>query len=131
MDTPTLREIKQTTEKLSNSKVAGYDGIPAKLWKSGGNHLLEWLHEFLTLCWEEGKIPQDFKDATIIPIYKNKGNKTDCNNNSGITLLSITAKTLAKILLSRLVANITEKAHQRNQCGFRKNRNTNDMVFVL
>ena len=67
----------------------------------------------------------------IITLYKNKGEKSDCSNYRGITLLSIAGKILARILLHRLVSAIVEEHLPESQCGFRANRGTTDMVFVL
>ena len=52
--------------------------------------------------WRHEAIPQDFKDASIIHLYKRKGNPQVCDNHRGISLLSIAGKILAKILLSCL-----------------------------
>ena len=41
-------------------------------------------------------IPQDLKDASIIHLYKRKGNPQVCDNHRGISLLSIAGKILAK-----------------------------------
>jgi hypothetical protein len=46
-------------------------------------------------------------------------------------LSSIAGKVLAKIMLSRLVEHISEGVLPETQCGFRKNRSTTGMVFVL
>ena len=51
---------------------------------------------------EEGSVPQDMRDATIVTIYKNKGDRSDCNNYRGISLLSIVGKLFARIALHRL-----------------------------
>jgi hypothetical protein len=40
-------------------------------------------------------------DPTVVPIHK-KGNKTDCSNYQGISLLSTSYKISSNILLSRL-----------------------------
>ena len=78
-----------------------------------------------------GKLPQDLRDAIIITLYKNEGEKSDCSNYRGITLLSIAGKILARALLIRLIPSIAEEHFLESQCGFRNNRSTTDMVFVL
>ena len=39
------------------------------------------------------------RDAKIITLYKNKGERSDCNNYRGISLLSVTGKVFAKVIL--------------------------------
>jgi hypothetical protein len=75
-------------------------------------------------------VPQAFKDAKISTLYKNKGERGDCNNYRGISLLSVTGKLLARILLSRLLA-IAEDVYPESQCGFRSGRSTTDMIFTV
>ena len=76
-------------------------------------------------------IPQDLKDASIIHLYKRKGNPLVCDNHRGISLLSIAGKILAKILLNRLNAHLDQAGLiPESQCGFRKDRGTIDMIFT-
>ena len=56
----------------------------------------------LCLCWREGKVPQDMRDANIVTLYKNKGDRSDGNNYSGISLLSIVGKLFIRVALKRL-----------------------------
>jgi len=56
----------------------------------------------------------------IVPIHK-KGDKTECNNYRGISLLPTTYKILPNILLSRLIP-YAEEIMGDYQCGFRRNR---------
>ena len=112
-------------------KAAGVDGIPPEVWKAGGKALHIKLHEFFTLCWNQGQLPQDLRDAIIITLYKNRGEKSECTNYRGITLLSIAGKILARILLNRLTPSVAESVLPESQCGFRANRGTVDMVFAL
>ena len=128
---PTLQEVIKAIEQLKSGKAAGVDGIPPEIWKHGGETLHSKLHELFTCCWEKGKLPQDLRDAVIITLYKNKGEKSDCSNYRGITLLSIAGKILARVLLNRLVPAIADHNLPESQCGFRANRGTTDMVFVL
>jgi len=50
-----------------------------------------------------GSVPQTFKDASIVTIYK-KGDRTDGGNY--ITLLSIASKIFARILLNILFTHV-------------------------
>ena len=75
-------------------------------------------------------VPQQWKDAKIISIYKSKGDSAVCGNSRGISLLSVAGKVLAKILLSRLNSSIVDEICPESQCGFRRERGTVDMIFV-
>ena len=83
----------------------------------------------LNSCLEEELLPQDFKDALIVIIYKKKGERSDCGNHRGIALLSIAGKILAKIVLSR-IRPISESILPESQCGFRAGKSTGDRIFT-
>ncbi|KAK2163547.1 hypothetical protein NP493_1455g00025 [Ridgeia piscesae] len=80
--------------------------------------------------WEVGSVPQTWKDANIVTTYK-KGDRTDCGNYVGISLLSITGKIFARILLNRLSTHITPEVVPETQYGFRGNPSTVDVIFCL
>ena len=50
-------------------KNAGRDGIPAEVWKYGGANLSNRLHRYIIKIWEEGHVPQAWKDANMVTIY--------------------------------------------------------------
>ena len=62
--------------------------------------------------------------------HKNKGDKSICGNSRGKSLLAVAGKVMAKVMLHRLVNNITEGLLPESQCGFRKNRSSVDMIFT-
>ena len=64
--------------------------------------LLKELHEILCECWREGVVPQDMRDANIATLYKNEGDRGNCNNYRGISLLNILGKLFAKVVLMKL-----------------------------
>ena len=66
-----------------------------------------------------------------LSLYKNKGEKSDCSNYRGITLLSIAGKILARVLLYRFISMTAQENTPESQYGFKINRGTVDMIFVL
>ena len=127
---PTMAEMVRAIASLKDGKAPGGDGIPAEVWKHGGDNLFSRLHQLITNAWEVGSVPQAWKDASIVTIYK-KGDRTDYGNYRGISLLSIAGKIFARILLNRLSTHITPEVVPETQCGFRGNRSTMDMIFCL
>ena len=127
---PSLEELSQAIDALHPGKSPGNDGIPAEIIQSGKPALLEPLHSLLCQCWEDGIVVQDMKDSNIITLYKNKGERSDCNNYRGISLLSIAGKVFAKVTLERLKI-LAERIYPEAQCGFRPERSTIDMIFSL
>ena len=75
-------------------------------------------------------VPQDTIDSKIITLYKNKGERNDCNNYRGISLLSIVGKVFARVILLGL-QKLAERIYPESQCSFRAQRSTIDMVFSL
>lgn len=76
----TLDEVKVAVKSLASNKALGTHGIPAEIYQKGGDDILSTLFDVLTNIWKERMIPQDFKDASIIPIYKKEGNIQVCGN---------------------------------------------------
>ena len=93
--------------------------------------LLEQLTSLFRSIWEAGQVPQDFKDSSIVHIYKRKGGKTSCDNHRGISLLCIAGKILARVILNRLITHIADSIVPESQGGFRARKVTSDMVFAV
>jgi hypothetical protein len=74
-------------------------------------------------------LPEAWKESVTVPIYK-KGDKTDCSNYPGISILSTTYKILSNSLLSRLTP-YAEEIIGDHQCGFRRNKSTTDLIFSI
>ena len=128
---PTVTETRKAIQHLSSGKAPRTDAIPAEVYKTGGLPMAEKLTEFFKCMWRKEAIPQDFNDASIIHLYKRKGNPQVCDNHRGISLLSIAGKILAKNLLNRLNAHLDQAGLiPESQCGFRKDRWIIDMIFT-
>jgi len=44
------------------------------------------VHEVINSIWNKEEMPEEWKESIILPIFKN-GDKTDCSNHRGISLL--------------------------------------------
>lgn len=111
-------------------KAAGPDGVPDDVFRSNGESVVWCMCTFIAEVWATGLVPQQWKDANIVSIYKNKGDRAICDNSRGISLLSAGGKVILKIILIRLLECIVEMVLPESQCVFRKDRSTADMVFV-
>ena len=104
-------------DKLKSHKSPRIDEILAELIKAGGGTICLEIHKLITSIWKKEKWPEEWKESFIVPIHK-KGDKTDCNNYRGISLLPTTYKILSNILLSWLIPYAKEIIGD-HQCGFR------------
>ena len=127
---PTLLEVREAVEGLKPRKAPGPDMVPSELLVGGDSAMHEYLHHIIIKIWQGESIPSSWKDALITTIYKNKGDKADCGNSRGISLLGGAGKVLARLLLKRLVTSVSEDLMPETQCGFRANRSTVDMIFA-
>lgn len=79
----------------------------------------------------KGEVPQILKNANIVTILKKKGDKAVCGNIRSISFLSVAGKMVTKIMLSRLICQVTEQHLPERQCGFREDRSTSNMISCL
>ena len=60
---PTMDEMAKAIAGMKDGKAPGGDGIPAEVWKHGGDNLFSRLHQLITNAWEVGSVPQAWKDV--------------------------------------------------------------------
>jgi hypothetical protein len=126
---PSASEGEAATAKLKRYKSPGADQIPAELIQAGGETLRSEIRKLIKLIWNKEELPHQWKESIAVPIHK-KGDKTDCSNYRGISLLSTSYKILSNILLARLTPYADEIIGDY-QCGFRRNRSTTDQIFYI
>jgi hypothetical protein len=113
---PCRLEAEIAIAKLKKYKSPGSDQIPAELIQAGGEILLSAIHKLINSVWNKEELPDQWKQSIIVPVHK-KGDKTDCNNYCGISLLSTSYKILSDILLSMLSPYVVAIVGD-HQCGF-------------
>ena len=93
---PTEDEIATAMKAMANKKAVGPDGLTAELLKLGLQQDRTILLEFYRLAifiWREGKVREQWKDA-VITVLNKKGDKMECGNYCGISLVSHAGKAL-------------------------------------
>ena len=126
---PTEDEIRRAIKNLKTGKAAGPDKVVAEALQAGGDVLIKPLLKLLEVIWRKEEVPQAWKDGIVIPIHK-KGEKSDCSNYRGITLLSVAGKILTTIIQWRILQNLEETTDEQ-QAGFRPGRGCADQIFSL
>nr|VZI13328.1 unnamed protein product [Spirometra erinaceieuropaei] len=120
----------KAVQQLSSGEAPGSDAIPAEVYKHGGPQLMDHLTAPFQEMWRQGEVPQDFTDATIVHLHKQKGNRQLCDNHRGISLLNIAWKIFARICLNRLTNHLEEGLLSDCQCSFRRHRGTKYMICI-
>ena len=69
---PTVDETVKAIKLLSSGKVQGSDAKPADIYKAGGTPIAKKLIELFHITGKKEAIPQEFKDASIIHLFKRK-----------------------------------------------------------
>ena len=131
-DPITEDEVKITCKKLKNNKSPGDDGILNEYIKASMNSMVQQYVGLFNKILDSGVYPEKWTVGLIIPIYKKKGDRKDCNNYRGITLLSCIGKLFTSILNERLKKFCEiNKIIKENQAGFRPKHSTVDHIFSL
>ena len=130
---PTMQELTGAIRSLANGKAVGPDGVSVELFKitlNGDPALCRRLLDIVVRIWRGGEVPQQWKYA--IMAHHKKKNRTECGNYRGISLAAHAGKILLKIIARRL-SEYCERVGilPEEQRGFRPNRSTTDMMFVI
>jgi hypothetical protein len=126
MPETSLVEVEIAIGKLKSYISPGTDNIPAEFIKAEVKHyILRYIDLFL-LCGIRKNCHSNGRNLLLYQFIK--GDKTDCSNYRGISLLSTAYKLLSNILLARLTPYVNEIIGD-HQCCFRRNRSTTDQIF--
>jgi len=114
---------------MKSNKAAGPDEMLPEYIKNGGLTLKQKIHKLEVKIWKQEKIPCEWSEGILCPVYK-KGDRKQCSNYRGISLLNIAYKIFVMLLYNRL-SKIKEPEIGNYQMGFRPNRSTIDNIFKV
>ena len=123
LDTVHFDEAKILTliDELELCKAHGWDEISVKMIKICGNSLVKPLIKIFEFSLDSNIFPEMWKKANVVPVYKNKGDKSVAKNYRPVSLLPILGKIFEKCLYDDIY-NYFESNNLFTTCqsGFRK-----------
>ena len=96
--------IERLLNKLNVHKSHGPDGIPARFLEETSDSISPVLALIFNASLHQGKLPIDWKNAFVVPIFK-KGLRTDPTNYRPISLTCICCKVFEHIVVSSISAH--------------------------
>ena len=132
-DLPSIshKEIEDQIDQLYASKATGPFSIPIYILKLIKPFISKPLENIFNTSLFSGLVPESFKLASVIPVFK-KGCQIDVNNYRPISLLSTFNKILEKLVHNRLISFINKNnILYKKQFGFRSNHSTLQAIMTI
>ena len=126
------RELEDALKALKDKKSPGPDKITNEMLKNMGPKAKSKLIGLYNNSWKEGIVPQKWREAVMVPIYKKGKERSKTTSYRPISLTSCVGKLMERLINSRLVWHL----EKRNilipeQAGFRHHRSTEDQVAYI
>ena len=127
----TADEIQLEIAKPQTGKAVGPSSIPISILKILKSELAGPLQVIFNTSFLTGIVPDKFKLAKLIPVFK-KGSQTNLSNYRPISLLIVFNKLLEKLMFNRL-ADFLEKRYlvYNKQFGFSLHHSTDHAVLSI
>jgi len=117
--------VSNVIKHLPNKTSAGLDGLPAIFFKKCYASVVEPLRLLFETSFETSFVPQAWRDAVVIPVYKNKGNKSEVANYRPISLTPVVCRIMEAIIKSSILNHLARnRLISSSQHGFLTNRST-------
>jgi sorting nexin-29 len=120
VEKPTLSMVYNVIKGLKKSTAPIENGITAELPKYEGRTLWRKIYNLIIIAQENEDMPADWQTAVLCPTYK-KGDKLQCKNYRGISLLNVTYKIFTNII-TQYPEIYTEEILGDYQCRFTTNQ---------
>ena len=123
-----MEDVKTAIRKMKIGKATGTSEVDTEMIKALEGAGIEWLTDILNKIWREEKIPDDWQNSILVPIYKQKGDTMDCSNYRGIKLLEHGMKVYERVIDKKLRERIDIN---EMQFGFMPGKGTTDAIFIM
>ena len=93
----TRERIKTIIERMNADSASGPDGITPRVIKELKDEIAEPLESIFRASMECGKIPDEWRNAEVTPIFK-KGSKADPGNYRPVSLTNVIGKLMERVV---------------------------------
>ena len=98
----TPKMVKKVIVNLDSSKTSGPDCIPVVVLKNCEPKLSYILDERFSMCLKESCFPDCWKVSSVVPVFKNVGERSTAKNYRPVSLLSVVSKVFEKLVNNRI-----------------------------
>lgn len=124
-------ELREVIHDLKGSS-EGEDLIHNSMLKNLDEAGIKTFLKLINIVWQNGKVPQAWRSAIVVPILKPDKSPTEMDSHRGISLISCEGKVLERLVNKRLMHYLESlNLLNMNQSGFRKLRSTADNLVTL
>ena len=124
--------VKKIITNLDSSKTSGPDCIPVEVLKNCESELSYILAKLFNKCLKDSCFPDCWKVSSVVPVFKNVGERSTAKNYHPVSLLSVVSKVFEKLRNNRIVDHLEKCGLFSDfQYGFRSSRSTADLLTVV
>ena len=128
----TPKMVRKVVMDLGLSKASSPDCIPVVVLKNCESELSYILAELFSKCLKESCFPDCWKVSSVVPVFKNVGERSTAKNCCLVSLLSVLSKVFEKLVNNRIVGHLEKCGLFSDfQYGFRSSRSTADLLTVV
>lgn len=126
----TPENVEKRLKGLNASKSPGPDSMHPRVLKELATEISPTVALLFRKSLETAEIPESWKLAHVVPIYKNKGAKKEPVNYRPISLTSVLSKLLERIITEFIVKHVdTHGLLTDDQYGFRSKRSCSSQLL--
>ena len=127
----TCENVKSCFKEIPSNKATGLDHLPCCVLKNSLSNIIEPLTHIINLSLKEGRVPHEWKRASITPLFKGGDNMLPVNYRP-ISVLSVLSKVLEKLVFKQVYSYLDKNdILVSNQYGFRPKYSTTFALLDL
>ena len=124
--------VKKVITNLDSAKASGPDRIPVVVLKNRKPELSYILAELFNSFLKESCFPDFLKVSSVVPVFKNVGERSTAKNYLPVSLLSVVSKVFQKLVNNRIFDHLEKCGLFSDfQYGFRSSQSTADLLTVV